>query len=57
MAERAIAAQAERYYQNLIATGSNAALANQMHDFGGLNALIGTDEMLAAGKRYDGGGA
>ena len=55
-AVRAIAAQAERYYTNLISTGSNAALANQMHDFGGLNALIGTDEMLDAGKRYDGGG-
>ena len=55
-AVRAIAAQAERYYANLISTGSNAALANQMHDFGGLNALIGTDEMLDAGKRYDGGG-
>ncbi len=56
-AVRAIAAQAERYYANLVATGSNAALANQMHDFGGLNGLIGTDEMLADGKRYDGGSA
>ena len=56
-AVRAIAAQAERYYANLVANGSNAALANQMHDFGGLNGLIGTDEMLDAGKRYDGGSA
>ena len=56
-AVRAIAATAERYYQNLVATGSNAALANQMHDFGGLQAVVGTDEMLEVGKRYDGGGA
>lgn len=56
-AVRAIAATAERYYANLIAAGSNAALADQMHDFGGLNAVIGTDEMLAAGRRYDGGGS
>ena len=40
--------------------GSDARLSanlNQMHDFGGLNGLIGTDEMLDAGKRYDGGTA
>lgn len=55
-AVRAIAATAGRYYANLIATGSNAAMANQMHDFDGLQAVVGTDEMLAAGRRYDGGG-
>jgi 2-methylisocitrate lyase-like PEP mutase family enzyme len=54
-AVRAIAATAQRYYSNLVATGSNAGLANQMFDFGGLNDLIGTDDMLEAGKRYDGG--
>ena len=53
-AVRAMAATAQRYYANLVATGSNAGLANQMFDFGGLNQVIGTDEMLASGKRYEG---
>ena len=55
-AVRAVAATAGRYYANLIATGSNAGLANQMFDFGGLQALLGTEEMLAVAKRYDDGG-
>jgi len=54
-AVRAMAAQGQRYYANLVETGSNAAMANQMFDFGGLNDVIGTDEMLATGKRYDEG--
>ena len=53
-AVRAIAAQGQRYYSNLVASGSNEGLANQMFDFGGLNQVIGTDEMLALGKIYDG---
>ena len=53
-AVRAMAATAQRYYGNLIKSGSNAAMANQMFDFGGLNAVIGTDEMLALGQSYDG---
>lgn len=56
-AVRAVAATAEQYYANLVATGSNRAMANQMFDFGGLNGLIGTDEMLALGKRFDEGEA
>ena len=57
-AARAMAVTAQQYYRGLIAHGSNAAMANAMHDFTGLNAIIGTDEMLALGKRYDpeGGG-
>ncbi|MFK7942475.1 MAG: oxaloacetate decarboxylase [Paracoccaceae bacterium] len=54
-AVRAMAAQGQRYYANLVATGSNAGLANQMFDFGGLNDVIGTDDMLALGKTYDAG--
>lgn len=54
-AVRAMAATAQRYYGNLVATGSNAGMANQMFDFGGLNDVIGTDEMLALGKTYDDG--
>jgi len=54
-AVRAIAAMARRYYGNLVATGTNAGLANEMFDFAALNDLIGTDEMLALGKSYGGG--
>ena len=56
-AVRAMAAQGQRYYANLVATGSNAAMANQMFDFGGLNEVIGTSEMLDLGKSYDEGEA
>ena len=49
-----MAAQGQRYYANLVGTGTNAAMANQMFDFGGLNDVVGTDEMLALGKTYDG---
>lgn len=50
---RAIAVTARDYYANLIAKGSNEAFRNRMFDFSGLNAVIGTPDMLAEGKRYD----
>lgn len=53
---RAVAATARDYYTNLLATGSNAAFRNRMFDFSGLNALIGTPDLLSQGKRYDGEG-
>ncbi len=53
---RALAHTAESYYQSLMATGSNRAFADRMFDFGGLNDRLGTDEMLALGKRYEAGG-
>ncbi|MEL7468221.1 MAG: isocitrate lyase/phosphoenolpyruvate mutase family protein [Pseudomonadota bacterium] len=52
-AVRALAATAQTYYGNLVSTGSNAGLANQMFDFGGLNEVIGTSEMLDHGRKYD----
>lgn len=52
---RALARTAQAYYQSLRQNGSNAAFADRMFDFDGLNATIGTPEMLAAGRRYDGG--
>lgn len=54
---RAIAATARDYYENLVANGSNEALRERMFDFAGLNRIIGTPELLAAGQRYDGGAA
>lgn len=51
---RALAHAARDYYGSLKANGSNKPFADRMFDFDGLNALIGTPEMLAAGKRYEG---
>jgi 2-methylisocitrate lyase-like PEP mutase family enzyme len=52
---RALARTAEAYYRSLRAHGSNAPFADRMFDFAGLNARIGTDEMLALGRRFEGG--
>lgn len=51
---RAIAATARDYYANLATSGSNEAFRNRMFDFAGLNGVIGTNDLLATGKRYDG---
>ncbi|MDC7785198.1 oxaloacetate decarboxylase [Rhodoplanes sp. TEM] len=50
---RAIARTAQAYYGSLAAAGSNAPFRDRMFDFGELNALIGTPEMLALGAGYD----
>lgn len=52
-AVRALANTAQRYYANLLGSGSNASMANQMFDFDGLNEVIGTTEMLQLGKGYE----
>jgi 2-methylisocitrate lyase-like PEP mutase family enzyme len=52
---RALAHSAETYYQSLMSTGSNRAFADRMFDFGGLNDRLGTEDMLALGKRYESG--
>ena len=41
------------YYTSLKAHGSNRPFAHRMYDFDGLNAWIGTPEMLALGARYE----
>ena len=51
---RAMAHVAAAFYATLMADGSSDAFRNQMFDFQGLNAAIGTPEMLALGKRYEG---
>lgn len=51
---RALARTAQDYYASLHRAGSNKPFADRMHDFDGLNAAIGTNEMLAMGKRFDG---
>jgi 2-methylisocitrate lyase-like PEP mutase family enzyme len=51
---RALAMTAQNYYASLKEAGSNKPFSDKMHDFDGLNAAIGTPEMLALGKRFDG---
>jgi len=52
-AVRAMAATAERYYATLLADGTTAAMADAMLDFDGINRLVGTADMLTAGRKYD----
>jgi 2-methylisocitrate lyase-like PEP mutase family enzyme len=49
---RALAATARDYYASLHAAGTTEPFRNRMLDLGGLNDVIGTPAMLAAGKRY-----
>ena len=49
---RAIARTAQDYYRSLFAHGTNGPFRERMFQFGELNALLGTDDMLALGRRY-----
>jgi 2-methylisocitrate lyase-like PEP mutase family enzyme len=51
---RAVAHALRAYYASLLAHGSSAPWRERMLDFDGLNALIGTPELLALGRRYEG---
>ncbi len=53
---RALARLLQDYFASLRAHGTTAPFRERMLDFNGLNALIGTPEMLALGRRYDGTG-
>ncbi|MDP2819953.1 MAG: isocitrate lyase/PEP mutase family protein [Polaromonas sp.] len=50
---RAVAHTLQGYYASLNQHQTTAPWHKQMLDFDGLNAVIGTDELLAAGKRYE----
>lgn len=52
---RTLALAAQHYFAALKADGTTAARRDHMFDFDGLNDLIGTPEMLALGKKYEGG--
>ncbi|MEC8129560.1 MAG: isocitrate lyase/phosphoenolpyruvate mutase family protein [Pseudomonadota bacterium] len=52
-AVRAISRHLQVYYDGLLANGSNAGFADRMHDFNGLNDIIGTAELLDLGKHYE----
>ncbi|MEM8552076.1 MAG: isocitrate lyase/phosphoenolpyruvate mutase family protein [Pseudomonadota bacterium] len=50
---RATAHAAEAYYAALLSDGSTARMSERMLSFDALNALLGTPELLAEGKRYE----
>jgi 2-methylisocitrate lyase-like PEP mutase family enzyme len=52
---RALAKTAQAYYGSLARHGTNEPFRDRMFDFAALNALLGTPEMLALGKAYEGG--
>jgi 2-methylisocitrate lyase-like PEP mutase family enzyme len=52
---RAMALAAQDFYGALMRDGTTDGVRNRMFDFGGLNDVIGTPDMLEAGKRYEGG--
>lgn len=51
---RAIAHAAQAFYGTLLRDGTTGAFRNAMFDFDELNSVIGTPEMLALGKSYEG---
>jgi 2-methylisocitrate lyase-like PEP mutase family enzyme len=51
---RAVAHTLQRYYAGLHRHGTTAPQRDAMLDFDALNALLGTPELLALGRRYDG---
>ncbi len=52
---RSVAHTLQRYYGQLHADGTTAAMKDRMLDFDGLNRVIGTPELMAQGRRYDAG--
>ena len=49
---RVIARAAQIYLEALRRDGSTQGILDQMFDFRGVNEVIGTDAMLAAGDKY-----
>jgi hypothetical protein len=43
----------QHYYGQLRAQATTASLKDRMLDFEGLNALIGTPELIERGRRYE----
>jgi hypothetical protein len=54
---RALAHAARDYYGSLAQAGSTRPFADRMLDFAGLNAMLGTADILARGARYETGGS
>jgi 2-methylisocitrate lyase-like PEP mutase family enzyme len=54
---RALGFMGAEFYGSLAAHGSNEPYRNRMLDFDGINALVGTPDMMALGRRYEAPGA
>ena len=54
---RFVAAQLQRYFSALHVHGTTSPMRGDMLDFDGLNAVIGTPELLEKGRRYEGQGS
>ena len=52
-AVRAISHTLIRYYDSLLAHGTNAPMRDHMLDLKGVNTVVGTQELLALGEKYD----
>ncbi len=52
---RALSFAARDYFASLKQHGTTEPFRNRMFDFQGLNAMLGTDAMLARGKQYEAG--
>lgn len=51
---RALARTAQDFYATLKANGTTDAFRNRMFDFAAINDIVGTRDMLARGKSYEG---
>ena len=52
-AVRAISHHMQAYYSGLIANGNNEKFSSKMHNFNGLNDLIGTNDLISIGAKYE----
>lgn len=52
---RAVTRTIADYFESLKANGTTKPFMNRMNDFKALQEIVGTDAMLALGKKYDGG--
>ena len=52
---RAVAHMAGEFYASLAASGTSEPFRGRMHDFDGLNEVVGTPAMIALGKQYESG--
>jgi 2-methylisocitrate lyase-like PEP mutase family enzyme len=52
---RALARAAQDFYGTLASEGTTETFRPRMFDFEGINRLLGTTDILARGKRYEGG--
>ena len=52
-AVRAISHHMQGYYSGLLTNGNNDKFSGKMHDFSGLNDLIGTKYLIELGAKYE----